>query len=359
MANRLRRLAGILFHRTVIVFCIIFCFSPGILSGTEKSPRKVVRVAYHEFNRLLIVDKNNVPVSGYAYDYIQTLGTYAGWNVKFIPCSSFSDGVRLLLAGKVDLFYDISYTEERAKVILFPNAPMAYEYYYLYSSVDNTSITPGDYTSMNGRKVGVTSGTILAELLKEWCKKKNVNLKLIEYEDIPRKEADLYAGKIDLDLEISMLAKRNLSAVEKIGESAYYLVANKKRSDLIDDINSATEKVLNNDFFYFSRLQERYFSDTVLSRNLTFEERKWLADHKVLRVGFFDQYLPFSAKDEKGKPIGACIETVGEILKTLKLENKLKVEFICFDDQRDGYKAVEAGKNRSDVSGIRQQFGQA
>ena len=338
------RAAGISLRRTISFLCMMLFLLSWALGGAEKSPRKVVRVAYQEFNRQMIVDEQNKPVSGYAYDYIQTIGAYAGWDVKYVPCSSFFDSVRLLRAGKVDLIYEISYTKERAEEFLFPNDPMGYEYYYLYSSAENTSITPGDYKSMNGKKVGVTSGTILAELLREWCRKKNVDFKLIEYEEISKKEADLYAGKIDLDLELSMLAKRDLSAVEKVGASAYYLVAGKNRPDLIADINSAMEKVLNNDLFYFSRLQERYFSDTVLSRNLTTEERKWLAGHKVLRVGFFDKYLPFSAKDENGRPIGACIEIIGELLKALKLENKLKVEFICFDDQREGYKAVEAGK---------------
>ena len=327
-----------------MLFCVAVLLFTGVLRGAEKGSRKVVRVAYQEFNRQMIVDEQNKPVSGYAYDYIQTIGAYAGWDVKYVPCSSFFDSVRLLRAGKVDLIYEISYTKERAEEFLFPNEPMGYEYYYLYSSAENTSITPGDYKSMNGKKVGVTSGTILAGLLKEWCKKKNVDFKLVEYEEISKKEADLYAGKIDLDLELSMLAKRDLSAVEKVGASAYYLVAGKKRPDLIADINSATDKVLNNDLFFFSRLQERYFSDTVLSRNLTHEEKQWLARHKVLRVGFFDKYLPFSAKDENGGPIGACVETVREVLKALKLENELKVEFICFDDQREGYKAVEAGK---------------
>ena len=344
MTNHHWQWSGICFHRIVMCFCLTLGLCSGPLFGTEKNPRKVVRIAYQEFNRQMIVDEHNHPVSGYAYDYIQTIGTYAGWVIKFIPCSSFFDSVRLLRADKVDLIYEISYTEERAKEILFPNEPMGYEHYYLYSSLDNTSITPGDYASMNGKTVGVTTGTILAELLKQWCKQKKINFKFVEYEEIAKKEADLYAGKIDLDVELSMLAKRNLSAVEKIGSSAYYLVAGKKRPDLIQDINSAMDKILSNDPFYFSRLQERYFADTVLSRNLTAEERQWLADHKVLRVGFFDKYLPFSAKDEKGQPIGACIETISEILKVLKLERKLKVEFICFDNQRDGYKAVEAGK---------------
>ncbi|MBR6372822.1 MAG: transporter substrate-binding domain-containing protein [Victivallales bacterium] len=338
------RLFRIRFHESAMLLCMAMLLWAGCLLGAENDGRKIVRIAYQEFNRQMVVDENNIPISGYAYDYTQVIGTYAGWDLRYIPCSSFYDSVRLLRAGKVDLIYEISYTEERAKEMLFPDEPMGHEYYYLYSSDENTSITPGDYASMNGKKVGVTSGTILKELLKDWCRKKNVTFKIVEYEDIPVKEADLLAGKIDLDLELSMLAKRNLSAVEKVGASAYYLVANKNRPDLIDDINRATEKVLNNDLYYFSRLQERYFSDTVLSRNLTLDEKKWLADHNVLRVGYFDNYLPYSAKGKNGEPLGAGIEAIKEIIKTLKLEDKLKVEYVCYRSQREGYKAVEVGK---------------
>ena len=344
-----------------MLLCMALLFLPGALFGAETKERKAVRVAYLGFNRLMIVDENNKPVSGYAYEYIQTVATYAGWDIEFVPCSSFYDSVKMFQAGKVDLFYDISKTPEREKMMLFPNEPMGYEYYYLYSAGNNTSVTPGDHESLKGKIVGVTTGTILPELIRRWCKEKNIPFKfvereklgsqrddrvlnIVEYEKISEKEVDLYAGKIDLDLELSMLAKRNLSAVEKVGASAYYLVVNPKRPDLIDDINAAVEKVLANNLFYFSRLQERYFSDTVLSRNLTAAERKWLAKHKVLRVGYFDNYLPFSAKDEKGRPIGAGIDAVREILKILNLNDKLKVEFVCFDDQRKGYRAVESGE---------------
>ncbi len=331
-------------HRTAALLgAAALLLLPGPLVGAEKDGRKAVRIAYQEFNRQMVVDAQNQPVSGYAYDYIQTIGLYAGWDVEYVPCTSFADSVRLLLSGKVDLIYEISYTEERAKEILFPDEPMGYEYYYLYASEDNASIAPGDPASLNGKTVGVTSGTMLTDLLREWCRKQNVEFKIVEYEDIPEKEAALFAGTIDLDLELSMLAKRNLSAVEKVGSSAYYLVARKGRPDLVADINRAMETVLNNDPYHFLRLQELYFSDTALSRNPTVEERKWLADHKVLRVGYFDDYLPFSAKDENGRPIGVVFDLFDGIVRKLKLEDRLDLEFVCFNSQEDGYRAVESG----------------
>ena len=216
-----------------------------------------------EFNRLMEVDEDGQPVSGYAHDYIQTIATYAGWDVRYVEAESFSDCVQKLISGEADLFYEISYTEERTQVILYPEEPMGFEYYYLYSAEDNESMVPDDYSTLQGRTVGVTAGTMQIDLLKQWCAKKNVDLQLVEYVEIPQKEADLLAGKIDLDLEVSIVAQSFLSAVEKIGSSSYYLVANKNRPDLIEDINRAMETVLNNDLYFFSRLQERYFSDTV------------------------------------------------------------------------------------------------
>ena len=122
----------------------LFFLLPRPLFSAEKNGRKVVRVAYQEFNRQMMVDEANNPLSGYAYDYTQTIATYAGWDIHYVPCASFYDSVKLLLAGNVDIIYEISYTEERAKEMLFPDEPMGFEYYYLYSSAENTSITPDD-----------------------------------------------------------------------------------------------------------------------------------------------------------------------------------------------------------------------
>jgi len=340
-----RKCRSIHLLRTVAsLAAVLLLLVPGTLLGAEKKERKVVRIPCQEFNRQMIADENGIPVSGYAYDYIQTVATYAGWNVQYLPGSSFSECMRQLEAGEADLFYEVSYTPERAQSMLFPDEPMGFEYYYLYTSEDNTDIAPDDYASLDGKTVGVTKGTILGGILEQWARKKNVSFRFVEYADISEKEADLLAGKLDLDLEVSMVATSNLSAVAKIGSSAYYLVANKDRPDLIEDLNGAMEKILNNDLYFFSRLQERYFSETVLSHNLTTDEKAWLAAHAVLRVGYFDDYLPFSGRDENGNPVGVVIDAVQEIVKRLKLEDALQLEFVCYDKQKDGYKAVESGE---------------
>ena len=324
------------------LFLALF-FLAGTLFAGETAPRKVVRVPCTEFNRLMVVDETGQAVSGYAHDFILTIADYAGWDVEFVPCTSFSAGVQQLLAGEADIYYDVSYTEERAKSILFPDEPMGFEHYYLYATADNTSIVPDDYATLDGRTVGATAGSITIDFLKSWGEKKGIRFNIVEFDDIADKEAALRAGEIDLDLELSMLAKSDFAAIEKVGACSYFLVARKGRPDLVDDINFAMEKVLDNDLYYFTRLQERYFSDTALNRKLTKAEKDWLEGHAALRVGYFDDYLPICTKDENGRPAGAVIDAIREIVRRLGLEDRLALEFVCFDNQSEGYKAVESG----------------
>ena len=328
----------------VLSFMAALLLLPGALKGEETESRKHVRIPCSDFSRLMVVDNHGHPFSGYAYEYIQAIATYAKWDVEYVYCDGFAEGVEKLLAGEVDLFYDVSPTEERAKVILYPDEPMGNEYYWLYASVSNDSIVPGDYSSMEGKTIGVTAGTIEIDLLHQWLKKHEIECKLVEYRTIPEKEDALDSGEIDLDLEVSMLARRNFSAIEKVGTSPYYLVANKGRPDLIEDIDSALDKLLNNDLYYLARLEERYFSDTVLSHNLTFEEKSWINSHKTLRVGFFDKYLPFSALDKDGNPTGVGIETIRRIVRELKLGDALDIDFVCYVDQEQGFRALESGE---------------
>ena len=327
-----------------LLAAVLLLLFAGTRADAAKPARKVVRIPCVALNRVLAVDADGQPISGYAYDYIQTIATYAGWDVQYVPASSFSDGMNKLLSGEADLFYEVSRTEEREKLMLFPDEPMGFEYYYLYASEDNTDIAPDDYESLQGKRVGVTVGTMQIELLRRWCEKKGVRLEFVEYTDLPVKEADLEAGKIDLDYEVSMMAPSHFSAVEKVGSSAYFLAVGKNRPDLARDIDAAMDKVLYNDMYFFTRLQERYFSDAVKSRNLTTEEKAWVEGHAVLRAGYFDHYLPFSAKGEDGEPIGSVVEAVMEIVKALELDTRLEVQFVCFDDQAKAYRAVESGE---------------
>ena len=87
----------------------------------QKPQPKVVRVGRYEsaFHR---TDKFGRR-SGYGYEYQQRIATYTGWKYEYVE-GSWSELLEKLMAGEIDLLSDVSYTEERAKKILYSSEPM-------------------------------------------------------------------------------------------------------------------------------------------------------------------------------------------------------------------------------------------
>ena len=90
--------------------------------------------------------------SGYAYEYQLKLSAYSGWNYTYVD-GSWTDLMQMLKDGDIDLMSDVSYTEERAKEMLFSKLPMGTEEYHIYTAPGNREIDPTDYSSLNGKKI--------------------------------------------------------------------------------------------------------------------------------------------------------------------------------------------------------------
>ena len=57
--------------------------------------------------------------------------------------------------GEIDIMGDISYTDERAQKMLFPDEPMGEEKYILYADLSDMDIETSDFKSLDGKRVGV------------------------------------------------------------------------------------------------------------------------------------------------------------------------------------------------------------
>ena len=145
-----------------MLLCVFFCAAVPALSVRAESPSgntagRTVRVGWHE-PPYCIVDESGRR-SGFTYDYQQKLAAYTGWNYEYVE-GSWSELLDMLKSGEIDLMGDVSYTEERAEDILYASLPMGTEAYYLFTAPDNKDIRAEDYASLNGKKVGVSKGTI-------------------------------------------------------------------------------------------------------------------------------------------------------------------------------------------------------
>ena len=89
-------------------------------------------------------------LSGWGYDYLQTLSYYTpGWQYEYVS-GTFTELMEKLEAGEIDLMPNISYSEERAQKLLFSSNPEGTERYYIYAKPDRDDLAKGDPQALQG-----------------------------------------------------------------------------------------------------------------------------------------------------------------------------------------------------------------
>ena len=274
------------------------------ISAFAKSP-KTVRVGWYEspFNRTDQYGRR----SGYAYDYQQKIASYTGWNYEYVE-GSWPELMQMLIDGKIDLMSDVSYTDERSKIMLFSSLPMGAEEYYIFISPDNNEIDKDDISTFNGKKAGINKGSVQIGFFREWAQSNGIQAEILEMtEDVDEALAMLNRGDIDMYVVLDGYLDAHLAVpVCRVGASDFYFAVNHSRPDLVAELNGAMNRIQEGNHNYNQQLYEKYLKAYGFNYYLSTEEKNWLSEHGTIRVGYQDNYLAFCAADKKtGELTGA------------------------------------------------------
>lgn len=327
-----------------LFLCLFFLLSivTVVPVHADESTKKTIRTAL--FDGAYIQKNKEGKKSGYGYEFQQAVASYTGWKYDYVECD-WTNCYNKLENGEIDLLGGISYTEERAKTMLFSDMPMGEEKYYLYADLNNMGISFSDLDSLNGKKIGVLEHSIPEKLLNKWEEKHNLQLKhvsIISAADILNKLAD---HEIDcfISNEDSQWSKSGITAVTLIGNSDIYYVINKNRPDLKKELDNAMRKIEHDKPFYKEDLYKKYFSSESYEI-LSEEEQNWLNQHGVIRVGYHKGDSGVSVIDsDTGEIIGAINDYIKHATGCLG-NQVLKFKLIGFDTQPEQYEALKTGK---------------
>ncbi len=303
---------------------------------------KVVRVGWHEAP-YFIKDKYGRR-SGYSYDYQCKLTAYTGWDYEYVE-GNFPQLLQMLKEGKIDLMSNISFMQERTRDMMYASLPMGTESYYIFVAPGNKEIKSDDFTTLNGKRIGVTKDTFQKSLFLKWAQLHGIKAELIELTS-PDNESLLLLGN-QLDAFVTMDVYGNPKTaipICKIGSSDFYFAVNKARPDLLAELDAAMNRIQDENKYYNQQLHEKYLSSANTDRYLNPGEKEWLARHGTIRVGYQDNYLAFCAKDEKtGELTGALKDFLAS--GSTALENA-KVDFkaICFPTASAAMEAMKKGE---------------
>ena len=319
------------------IFMVFTLCMPCFADETQKT----IRVGSFEdtFN---YVDDHGVRC-GYGYELMQALAGYTGWKFEYVKCD-WSNCFDKLENGEIDIMGDISYTDDRAKEMLFSEETMGEEKYVLYANLSDMDIVSSDFKSLDGKRIGVLKGTNSEYMLTNWENKYGIHTEHVNVsgnEDVKKK---LENNEIDcfVSLEESIWSERGISSVTTIGKSDIYFAINKERGDIKQELDYAMRQLDSDSPFYKADLYKKYFT-LDYTQFLTGNEKSWLEEHGGIRIGFLNNDPIVFSMDKKSGEIRGTLSEYISYAKDCLGNHTLKFDIQAFDDYD---KMIEALQNK-------------
>ena len=321
---------------------IFLCLTLLPISAVAKEAKsKAIRVGWYEDAYHITGENGNL--SGYGYEYEQAVAAYTGWRYEYVK-GEWSELLEMLQNGEIDMMGAISYTDERAKTMLFSDLPMGEEKYYLYADLKHTDISASDLSTLNGRRIDMIRNGVQEMQFSEWEKKNNIKTKHVYTETFAEGQEKAAKREFDgvISTETPQWVEFGMSAIATTGSSNIYFAINKKRPDLKEKLDSAMQEMENDKPFYADELYKRYLS-AASSPVLSTDEKKWLTKHGKIRMGYLKNDSGFSnVDDENGKMIGVINDYITFAAESLG-DQKLQFETVGFDSQKEQIQALKDG----------------
>ena len=308
-------------------------------TDNDEKQSQIIRVGSFE-DTFDYVDKNGVR-RGYGYELMQALAGYTGWKFEYVKCD-WSDCFDKLENGEIDIMGDISYTDERAQKMLFPDEPMGEEKYILYADLSDTDIGMSDFKSLDGKRVGVLMDTEPEIMLTEWENKNGIHTEHVNVNNNDDVEKKLANHEIDcfVSLEESIWSEQGISSVTTIGKSGIYFAINKERSDIKTELDYAMRQLEQDSPFFKADLYKKYFTLDYIQL-LTGKEKVWVEEHGGIQIGFLNNDPAiFSMDEENGKLTGMLAEYISYAKDCLGNQT-LEFNIHAYDDYDEMIQALQ------------------
>lgn len=340
MTRKLCKSRAVLLPAILSLVMLIVTLCPAAVNAAGPSV-DAVRVGYYENEVFQEGASDDAVKTGYAYEYYQKLSEYTGWRYEYVY-GEFGDLYQMLLAGEIDFLAGLAYREDRKDLIGYPDAAMGNETYSLVKHDSDTDITL-DTSTLNGKRIGVLDSAMV-EVLESFLKDHSIQAEVVKFNDyeplfeaFDRHEVDVLAAEGD-----GAYGRDHAELLCPFGTSDYYLCVSRSRTDLLAELNAAQTELAVNEPNYINNLRNKYYPVSISSRAFSEAEKQWLVEHDELRVGYLNNYLPYSDTDESGTVTGLVKDLVPRIISELGIDD-MTVTYKGYDSYDEMISDLEKG----------------
>lgn len=304
---------------------------------------KTVRVGWLVNNKGFQEGTPGERLSGWGYEYLQTLSYYTkGWQYEYVS-GTFSELMDMLEAGEIDLMPNISYSAEREQKLLFSSNPEGTERYYIYARPDRDDLAKGDPQALQGLTIGCNSGVMQTIVGQQWLADEGVTCTYKEIDTGSALFEALADGEVDAVIMNDTISSPDASPMFYVGSSDYYFAVPKSRPDLMNDINAAMTTIARDNPRYNEEVKTSYSTQNSGSSSLTGTETTWLKENgNTITLGYLKNQLPYCTQNDDGEMEGS----LASLATTLHDKFDITVKTIALSNNKQMIKALSNGTHR-------------
>ena len=301
---------------------------------------KTVRVGWLVNNKGFQEGVPGERLSGWGYEYLQTLSYYTkGWQYEYVS-GTFSELIDMLEAGEIDLMPNISYSAEREQKLLFSSNPEGTERYYIYARPDRDDLAKGDPQALQGLTIGCNSGVMQTIVGQQWLADEGVTCTYKEIDTGSALFEALADGEVDAVIMNDTISSPDASPMFYVGSSDYYFAVPKSRPDLMNDINAAMTAIARVNPRYNDEVKSSYSAQNSGSSSLTGTETSWLkANDNTITIGYLKNQLPYCTQNDDGEMEGS----LASLATTLHDKFGITVKTVAISNNQQMVKALSNG----------------
>lgn len=301
---------------------------------------KTVRVGWLVNNKGFQEGAPGERLSGWGYEYLQTLSYYTkGWQYEYVS-GTFSELMDMLEAGEIDLMPNISYSAEREQKLLFSSNPEGTERYYIYARPDRDDLAKGDPQALQGLTIGCNSGVMQTIVGQQWLADEGVTCTYKEIDTGSALFEALADGEVDAVIMNDTISSPDASPMFYVGSSDYYFAIPKSRPDLMNDINAAMTAIARVNPRYNDEVKSSYSAQNSGSSSLTGTETTWLKENgNTITLGYLKNQLPYCTQNDDGEMEGS----LASLATTLRDKFGITVKTVAISNNKQMVKALSNG----------------
>lgn len=240
---------------------------------------------------------------GFSVDFLRMLEKESGLRFE-IRMGNWTDIYNAFLSGKIDVIDEISYTEERARIVSFTE-PYHFRKTVFFKRGDDNRFSGLSVESLKGRKIGIAKDIYYLPILRE------AGIELTEYNNYADLMKSLAFGWTDAvvasELTGKFIARENsLPNIVSVGNAGLdklhqedFRLGILKQSDplLFSVINKSLKSIPRSSVSDLEQMWETFSGRDIAKPEkikLTHEEEAYIKSHPAVSVGTMPDYSPFS-----------------------------------------------------------------